>query len=330
MLLQRRLRAGEGNISLCHFLAVNFTYHSLERWLQLISDGAIAVNGIVGNVDQMLFVGDLLAYRAIGFTEPEVPGYFEPILQTGELLLVGKPAGIPVTRTGLIVRNTFVNLLRGHYGEELHPLHRLDRETSGLLLCARGGDACRKYSNAPEPLIVGKYYLALVNGRMPAGTICSEQPLAPRAESPVRCRMWPDQAGKPCKTIFHVLATNGVFSLVLAELVTGRRHQIRAHLAHLGHPVVGDKIYSHGGHYFLKRTVGDLEESDYRALGAHNQTLHAWAIWLNFPGRPGTFFFSRLYSADFQRYLNLFPDWERLARERLAAMCAAPLPEHSC
>lgn len=286
--------------------------------------GQVTVNGQVGAPGQRVAVGDQLAYLAAGFTEPEVPTCFEPVMETADLRLVGKPAGTPVTRTGLIVRHTLVNLLRHHYGEEIHPLHRLDRETSGLILCARNHETCQRWQNPQAPLITGKFYLAVAQGQMPLGTRYSDQPLAVRPESPVRCRMWPEATGKPCRTIFHTLATEATASLVLAELVTGRRHQIRAHLAQLGYPVIGDKIYGHAGHYFLKRAAGELTADDFRELGAHNHTLHAWALRLALPGAPESLFFSRIFSEDLRRYLSYFPGWEKIARERLAQICSKP------
>lgn len=321
LLLQSRLGEGDGGSTVLELLAVRFPYYTLGRWRELIDQGQVNVNGQSVAHGQITEVGDLLEYRAVGFTEPEVPTCFEPVMKTADLLLVGKPAGTPVTRTGLIVRNTLVNLLRHHYGEEIHPLHRLDRETGGLILCARNHEACRRWQNPRHTPITGKYYLVVVRGRMPLGTRYSEQPLAIRADSPVRCRMWPEADGKPCRTIFHTLAVESAFSLVLAELVTGRRHQIRAHLAHLGYPVVGDKIYSHDGYYFLKRLTGELTADDFRELGANNHTLHAWALRLKLPGESERLFFSRMFSEDLCRYLKLFPDWEKGARERLTQIC---------
>lgn len=313
-----------GNRPLLELLTSRFTYHPASRWRELIETGQITVNGQTAAPEQILSTGDRLAYRAESFTEPEVPTCFEPVMENADLLLVGKAAGTPVVRTGLIIRNTLVNLLRQHYGEDIHPLHRLDRETSGLLLSARNREACQRWQNPQQPLITGKYYLAVVQGRMPLGTRHSEQPLAVRPESPVRCRMWPAAVGKPCLTIFHTLAAESAASLVLAELVTGRRHQIRAHLAALGHPVIGDKIYGHEGHYFLKRVAGDLTAADFQELGANNHTLHAWAMRLKLPGEPERLFFSRMYSEDLRRYLILFPAWEKIAHEKLAHIYANP------
>lgn len=330
LFLQCRLGQGDSGRHLIELLTARFPYHPENRWRELLEMGLVTVNGQAGSPGQMLGAGDRLGYLAASFTEPEVPTHFEPVMETADLLLVGKPAGTPVARTGLIVRNTLVNLLRRHYGEEIHPLHRLDRETSGLILCARSREACQRWQHPQPPLITGKYYLAVVQGRMAPGTRAADQPLAVRPDSPVRCRMWPEAGGKPSLTIFHTLAAGTAGSLVLAELVTGRRHQIRAHLAHLGHPVIGDKIYGHNGHYFLKRVAGELTPADFRELGANHHTLHAWAIQLTLPDCPPRLCFSRLFSEDLRRYLEFFPGWEDSARAMVAQIMAAqPLSSRS-
>jgi 23S rRNA pseudouridine1911/1915/1917 synthase len=324
LLLHCRLVQGDGGRCLLELLTARFPYHSASRWRELINRGLVSVNNQTGTPEQMVEVDDRLEYRAVDFSEPEVPTCFEPVMETVDLRLIGKPAGTPVSRTGLIVRNTLVNLLGRHYGEDIHPLHRLDRETSGLILCARNREACRRWQNPLLPLVTGKYYLAVVRGQMELGTKQSDQPLAVRPESALRCRMWPEATGKACRTIFHTLAAEATASLVLAELVTGRRHQIRAHLAQLGYPVVGDKIYGHDGHYFLKRVAGELTAVDFQELGAHNHTLHAWALRLKLPGESERLFFSRMFSEDLRRYLNYFPGWEITARARLAQICTEP------
>lgn len=278
-----------------------------------MASGLVLLNGATARDEQPVSCGDTLTYNAVNHQEPPVPLEVEIIRETPELLVVGKPAGVPVSRAGLIIHNTFVNILRRRYKQDIHLLHRLDRETSGLLLCARSKEYCSRFQKELNKTITGKYYLAIITGRLGQPDITVEQPLAAREDSRIRCQMWNDANGKPCRTRFHEIACNENHSLLLAELLTGRKHQIRAHLRHLGLPLVGDKIYSHEGKYFLKRLHGELTENDYRELGAHNHVLHAWAARLKLAEQPEALYFSRIFSADMERYLKCFPDWEKKA-----------------
>lgn len=304
--------------ALLELLARRFPYHGQARWAELIAEGRLRLNGVPGYAEQVLQCGDQLTYTIPDHQEPEVPQQIELVYETPDFLLVGKPAGTPLHRTGQIVVNTFVNQLRHRFGEDVHPLHRLDQETSGLLLCARNAEVNRRYQPLRDELLDGKFYLALVKGSFPDGETLCEQPLATLPESEVRCRMWPVADGKPCRTHFQKVAEVDGLSLVLAELLTGRRHQIRAHLAALGTPLLADKIYDYDGRYFLKRLETPLTEDDFQQLGAHTHCLHAWAVHLNLPGQLHQTFFSTLFSDDFRRALTQFPAWESRAKTLLA------------
>lgn len=306
-----RMTGREEGRTLLDLLVERFPYHDRAQWQAAIAAGQLLLNGQPAAPQQQLSRGDLLAYQATGYAEPEVPEQIEEIFAGPDLLLVGKPADVPLQRTGQIIANTFINQLRRHYHQEIHPLHRLDRETSGLLLCARSRAANRIYQRRREEIVLGKFYLAIVKGVFGKQELTVEQSLACRPDSPIRCRVWPEAAGRSCCTRLQKIAATRDLSLLLVELVTGRRHQIRAHLAHLGHPLLGDKIYDHDGRYFLKRLEAPLTESDFRELGAHHHLLHAWALQLLLPdqARPRTYF-SRLFSDDFQSRLQQFPDWE--------------------
>ena len=303
----------EAGCQLLDLLVERFTYHDRSRWLATIETGQLLLNGLPARCDRVLHRGDLLTYQVADHQEPEVPTEIEVVLETPDLVLVGKPAGIPLQRTGQIIVNTFVNRLRQHYGQEIQPLHRLDWETSGLLLCARGRDAGRLFQRRREEIVAGKYYLAVVKGSFPKQSVTTDQPLETRSDSLIRCRMWPTESGKECRTSFLKIAGNGEMSLLLVRLETGRRHQIRAHLACLGHPVVGDKIYTQDGRYYLKRLDGPLSDEDFRQLGARYHTLHAWALTLALPDSAQQTCFSRLFSTDFQACLRQFPGWEERA-----------------
>jgi 23S rRNA pseudouridine1911/1915/1917 synthase len=316
----------EKGLSLIDLLVGRFPYHDAEQWREIISCGNILLNGENPGPGHKVCSGDTLNYRAIDHQEPAVSTEIEPVMETADLLLVGKPASTPVTRTGLIVHNTFVNILRRHYGHDIHPLHRLDRETSGLLLCAKSNEACRVYQKKLPKMVSGKYYLAVVRGKLQVDDLVVNEPLCTSPDNPVRCQMLVDEKGKACRTLVQTVMAREDLSLILAELVTGRRHQIRAHLAHLGHPLVGDKIYSYNGKYFLKRLEEDLTGEDYQQLGAQNHTLHAWAMHLELPGHPEKLYFSELFSPDMENYLHLFPDWREKAGRLLQAIRACQVP----
>jgi 23S rRNA pseudouridine1911/1915/1917 synthase len=318
--LECKISARENGQQLLDLLTIRFAYHPAELWRRMLEDGQVLLNGETAQAEQLVRTGDKLTYHAINHREPAVSTEIELIYETDGFLLVGKPAGTPVSRTGLIIHNTFVNILRRRFKQDIHLLHRLDRETSGLLLCARNSEFCRRHQKKLGEIITSKYYLAVIKGRLEQQVVTVEQPLATRVDSPIRCRMWPAENGKTCRTIFHQIAGGSNYSLLLAELCTGRKHQIRAHLAHLGRPLVGDKIYADDGKYYLQRIDTELTEKDFRESGAQNHTLHAWAVRLRLPEQPEKLHFSELFSDDMQKYLEYFPGWRPKAEILLRSL----------
>lgn len=172
------------------------------------------------------------------------------------IVVVDKRAGMPSVPARSAADPPDVARVLGPFlppGGSLEAAHRLDRDTSGLLLLARGRDARRALGRAFERGEVEKTYVALVCGRppIPAGTI--SQPLAPDPLAPPRQRVDP-VVGRPATTRFEtigVAAERPELSVLRLEPVTGRSHQLRVHLAWLGCPVLGDPLYgragSHGG-----------------------------------------------------------------------------------
>ena len=130
--------------------------------------------------------------------------------------------------------------------------------------------------------------MAVVEGNFPEGEIVCDFPLRESPDDPLRLRMHRMDGGKECRTVFRkqkqVERDGKVFSVVEAELVTGRKHQIRAHLAELGFPIVGDRLYSHDGMYYEKMARGGgLTEEDFAVLGAHSQMLYAYKAEIQLP-----------------------------------------------
>lgn len=176
--------------------------------------------------------------------EPDVPRTFDILHQDAHLLAIAKPPGLPVHATARFHRNTLTAVLREHFAPQPAPAlaHRLDRETSGLMLLGRTSAASVALKEAFAHRAVKKTYLALVHGRPPAeGTI--DYPLGADTTSGIRVKMGVVSSGLPALTRFRVREYRGEHALVEAYPETGRQHQIRVHLAAIGCPVVGDKLY---------------------------------------------------------------------------------------
>jgi len=163
------------------------------------------------------------------------------------IVAIAKPSGLLVHRTGMAAdRETCMSLLRDQLGERVYPIHRLDRGTSGVLLFALSPERARTLSHLFRTRAVTKRYLAVARGWAPEAAYIDHPFTDPDEEITI-----------DAQTMLRRLATvelpipvgrygTARYSLVLAEPVTGRRHQIRRHLAHISHPVIGDSTHGEG------------------------------------------------------------------------------------
>lgn len=222
------------------------------------------------------------------------------------LLVVDKPPLMTVHPTARYHRNTLIKRLEVQRpGEYLSLVHRLDRETSGILLVARSPDADRAFKRLLEdrsvavaagasgaglgekaravaertgesgPAKVGKTYLAITWGAPPNGWI--DAPLEPDPNNPLRVKMRVAEPGCGLEALTHVRVESqrAGYALVTCELHTGRQHQIRVHLAALGCPVVGDKLYGPDERLLARAADGELTDEDRARLELPRHALHA-------------------------------------------------------
>jgi 23S rRNA pseudouridine1911/1915/1917 synthase len=229
-------------------------------------------------------VGDELQYLLHDYSEPEVNTQWHLLWEGEEIIAVHKPANLPVSRTTRNIYNTLVQLVRRESEwPDAHLLHRLDLETSGIVLLAKNKQFASKWQPRLSKLMKRKIYHALVYGVPNWESRVFECALNTRSNSPIRCQMHvcdEGEVGKHSATRFTVLESLGDYSVVECELFTGRKHQIRAHLSSLGHPIVGDKIYAHQGEYYLKRIENKLSEYDEVQLKTPHHLLCAYQVEL--------------------------------------------------
>jgi 23S rRNA pseudouridine1911/1915/1917 synthase len=167
------------------------------------------------------------------------------------VLVIDKPAGLPMHTTAKFWRNTLTALLRERYPDEaMEVAHRIDRETSGVLVIARGREVASFLTQAFARRAVEKTYLALVKGHPPdAGRI--DQPIK-LLDTKSHVMMGPAPDGLPAVTGFRVVRRFAEHALCEAHPETGRQHQIRVHFQTLGHPIVGDKLYGASEALFMR------------------------------------------------------------------------------
>lgn len=213
---------------------------------------------------------------------------FDPavLYEDGDMLAIDKPPGLVVHPTHSHLRNTVITLLRRRRGEpDLTLAHRLDMETSGVLLLGRHTWAARKIQTAFERGFVTKSYLALVHGSPESDRFEIQAALGPFSRDNLVFRQAPASAGaRAAHTRFSVLERAGGITLLQADLLTGRRHQIRAHLAFAELPVVGDKLYSLSDARYRKYLrQGSVDDETLRSLGAARTMLHSHRLTIPHP-----------------------------------------------
>jgi 23S rRNA pseudouridine1911/1915/1917 synthase len=224
--------------------------------------------------------------------EPPVVLDYRVLFRDPDLLILDKPAGLPVHPTARYHQHTLTALMRERMGPDhgWQMAHRLDRETSGVLALARSGASAIQLKRAFAQRRTEKQYLALVEGRLEQSQRIAI-PLGPAPGSRIRIKIGPRPVAEGgLEAITEVVPVRfGTFrgqaiTLIVARPWTGRQHQIRVHLACVGHPVLGDKLYGLDEQWFLdvvenRRSFAELEAW----LGLHRHALHAAELLLPHP-----------------------------------------------
>jgi len=269
------------------YLAAHVDGWSRARLQRLIDDGDVLVNGKTAKASLKLKPNDqieaeLTPSPAVSFAPENIP--LEIIFEDNDLIVVNKPAGLVVHPAAGINSGTLANALAYHFTQlssqagPVRPglVHRLDKDTSGLLVVAKNEDVHEKLAEQFRSREVFKSYVALVHGVVKENSGSVDQPIARDPRN--RTRRAVVRGGRPALSLYRVRRSYQRFTLLNVEIKTGRTHQIRVHLAWLKHPIVGDGVYDGG----RDKTIQDPKvRAALRKLG--RQFLHAEQLGFRHP-----------------------------------------------
>ncbi|HRI43193.1 MAG TPA: RluA family pseudouridine synthase [Fimbriimonadaceae bacterium] len=238
------------------FLARMMPEHSRSRLVKVIESGGVQVEGLARKASfrvepgQLVQVGEVLPEAAHDLAPADIP--LKVVYEDDVLLVVDKPRGIAVHPAIGHRQATLVNALlaRSHalseMGGSFRPgiVHRLDKDTTGLIMIAKNDGAHRSLQNQIQLRLASRRYLAVAWGDVAPDIFTIQSGIG--RDPADRRRMKVIQSGKTATTHVHVISHHGDRSLLALALDTGRTHQIRVHLAWMGHPVKGDPIYANG------------------------------------------------------------------------------------
>ncbi|MEO6603093.1 MAG: RluA family pseudouridine synthase, partial [Polyangiaceae bacterium] len=252
----------------------------------IVKNGAYSAQGRRRRPSERVRAEERIALWRLPFEDTEDQAPLPVLYEDEHLLVIDKPPLVTVHPTARYHQNTVIKRLRAERPTEfLALIHRLDRETSGILLLARTADSERAFkrkleerslsTESDEQHGVEKIYLALTHGVPLNGLI--DIPMEPDVDNPLRVKMRIATPGKglDARTRVTVRDTRAGYAWVECALQTGRQHQIRLHLSHLGCPVVGDKLYGPDERLLARAADDELSKEDMALLELPHHALHA-------------------------------------------------------
>lgn len=276
--------------SLLEYLCVRFRYRDRAAWIQELGSQRLMVNGRPADAATRLKPKDRVSYTAPR-SEPDVATDIAVLWEDEHILVVNKPAPLPVHSDGVFITNTLINLLRqSTHNPALNLGHRLDRETSGVLVLAKSKAVTARLMAAFDDSGLEKWYLAVARGEaafkeeLVRGFMAKD----PSSKLDLRQKLLPAAAPGAKESATRVLVRGSLkgFTLLACQPLSGRTNQIRVHLEALGLPLAGDKLYGRTDDFYLDfiKHVKAGGGQDFEGRVEHpRHLLHAWKLGLRHP-----------------------------------------------
>jgi 23S rRNA pseudouridine1911/1915/1917 synthase len=232
--------------TLLSYLASLYPHSTPQVWQQKLNNGEVNLNGVIATGSESVTSGQTLIWNRPPWIEPDAPRHFEVLLDDPHLLAMNKPSGLPTLPGAGFMENTLLRLVQKHV-PNASPVHRLGRGTSGIVLFAKTAQAASSLTanwNTPK---TQKIYRALAQNVAAQDVYEILTPIG-RVPHPRLGSVWAaNPNGKPSKSLAKVISRSTSTTTFEVSLYSGRPHQIRIHLASIGHMLVGDPLYGVAG-----------------------------------------------------------------------------------
>ena len=267
------------NEKLLDFLVKHFKIDENEA-KKMVNRGRVALEGERLKHYNKIYKGVL----DIIYFKPQPLG-IKPIFEIEDFAIFDKPSGVAIHPKGVNHSQTLLDDVRFLFGKDANLAHRLDRETSGLVIATKNKWSEKIIKGMFENKLIQKYYLAIVEGHI-TKELTINKPIVANRDMNIKMKVLIDKSGKKSKTFIKPLKFFDDKTLVLAKPLTGRQHQIRVHLHSIGHRIVGDPLYGVNSEIADKYLKGNLNiEERIKWTGASRLMLHSYRIKLNYFNR---------------------------------------------
>ncbi|PCJ56232.1 MAG: hypothetical protein COA79_19460 [Planctomycetota bacterium] len=268
-------------ITIDEYYSKRFPYKTRDLWMKSIEEGRVRINGLPITPDTVIQPEAIIDSLVYDIREPPINVSWNVLFEDEYLYIIDKPGHLPVHPTGRFYKHSFLQIMMDRDpGWKIHVMHRLDVETSGILIVGKTKEAASAFFKIFKNKEIQKEYKALVRGAFPKEGIIVDGPLGKSINSTISVKMevnGVDNKEAISKYELLELRENGT-SLIKCIPITGRTNQLRAHIEHAGFPILGDKIYCKDDSIFHDYHEDGETESLKKKLILNRQALHAYKV----------------------------------------------------